>query len=80
MTRRVDPEFQFAEEHRRGFDMGGAVPADARDDPRVGISDFKRRFSKEMVAVGAEWEFEPHPARAAVARWLSDAATRIRRR
>jgi hypothetical protein len=50
------------------FDMGGAVPADARDDPRVGISDFKRRFSKEMVAVGAEWEFEPHPARAAVAR------------
>ncbi len=62
------------------FDMGGAVPAEARDDPRVGISDFKRRFSKEMVAVGAEWEFEPHPTRARLARLVSSAARRLRGR
>jgi hypothetical protein len=60
------------------FDMGGAVPADAKDDPRLGISDFKRRFSKEMVAVGAEWEFEPHPGRAAIARTLRSVAGRFR--
>jgi len=62
------------------FDMGGAVPADARDDPRAGISDFKRRFSKVEAAVGAEWEYEPHPARAALARGLRSAAQRLRGR
>ena len=60
------------------FDMGGAVPAEAKDDPRRGISDFKRRFSKEMVAVGAEWELEQHPARAALARTLRKVASRFR--
>ena len=62
------------------FDMGGAVPADAKDDPRLGISDFKRRFSKELVAVGAEWELEPHPGRAALARTVRGAANRLRGR
>lgn len=60
------------------FDMGGAVPADAEDDPRLGISDFKRRFSKEMLAVGAEWEFEPHPGRARIARGLREFVRRVR--
>lgn len=60
------------------FDMGGAVPTDAKDDPRLGISDFKRRFSKEMVAVGAEWSYEPHPTRARIARGVQRTIRRIR--
>lgn len=61
------------------FDMGGAIEAGATDDPRAGISDFKRRFSKVMVEVGAEWEYEPHPARAALARLTRAALSRLRR-
>jgi hypothetical protein len=54
------------------FDLGG-VTAEGRaaDDPRAGISEFKRRFSKEVAAVGMEWEYEPHPARARLARGLA---------
>jgi hypothetical protein len=62
------------------FDMGGAVPAEAKDDPRLGISDFKRRFSKEMVAVGAEWTYEPHPTRARIARGVQRTFRSIRGR
>jgi hypothetical protein len=61
------------------FDLGGAVPAEATSDPRLGISDFKRRFSKQLVTVGAEWEYAPHPRRAAFARLLSETAVRFRR-
>lgn len=60
------------------FDMGGAIPADAKDDPRLGISDFKRRFSKQMVAVGSEWELEPHPRRARLVRLASEFVRRAR--
>ncbi len=60
------------------FDLGGAVPAEARHDPRAGISDFKRRFSKNLVRVGGEWEYEPNPARAALARLARAAAKRLR--
>lgn len=64
---------------RRGgcawFDMGGVTDGTTESgDPRGGISDFKRRFSKEVAAVGAEWEFEPHPRRARLARGLRQAA------
>jgi hypothetical protein len=53
------------------FDMGGVATSRRPDgDPRAGIAEFKRRFSKELVPVGMEWEFEPHPLRAGVARIL----------
>mgnify|MGYP001186336072 CR=1 FL=1 len=49
----------------RWFDLGGALPQSATDDdPRAGIDGFKRRFSKEIVTVGSEWVYEPHPVRA----------------
>jgi len=49
----------------RWFDLGGALPRSATDDdPRAGIDGFKRRFSKEIVTVGSEWVYEPHPVRA----------------
>lgn len=60
------------------FDMGGAVPAESKNDKRLGISDFKRRFSKEMVAVGAEWSYEPHPTRARLARGVQRTLRAIR--
>jgi hypothetical protein len=50
------------------FDMGGARPAWVPDDdPQAGIDGFKRRFSKEVARVGAEWVLEPHPVRARLA-------------
>lgn len=50
------------------FDMGGTLPESvAGDDPRQGIDKFKRCFSKEVVAVGSEWVYEPHPGRARLA-------------
>jgi hypothetical protein len=52
------------------FDMGGVTPGQLgdTDDPLGGISDFKRFFSKTVVEVGDEWEYEPHPVRAGLAR------------
>jgi hypothetical protein len=56
------------------FDMGGISegtdPGDG--DPRRGIDGFKRRFTRDVVEVGAEWCFEPASLRS----WLS---ARIRR-
>lgn len=61
------------------FDMGGVtVHERASDDPRAGISEFKRRFSKEVVPVGMEWEYEPRPRRARLARALSKAIRLVR--
>jgi len=56
------------------FDLGGIQPA-GTEDSLSGISRFKRYFSDDVVEVGAEWIFEPHPARAAVARAIKHAAT-----
>jgi hypothetical protein len=53
------------------FDMGGMVAeGSSATDPRAGISDFKRRFSKEPATVGMEWEFVPRPRRERIARAL----------
>lgn len=52
----------------RWFDMGGALPQSAtNDDLRAGIDGFKRRFSKEIVTVGSEWVYKPHPVRTGIA-------------
>jgi len=66
------------------FDLGGVTTGTlASGDPLGGISDFKRLFSKETVAVAEDWVLNPHalPARLAAAvsgcaAWLSRAATR----
>jgi len=62
------------------FDYGG-VPAENSDgEERLGrISDFKRRFEKQVVRVAEEWVFVPHPARAALASTLSRSGERLRR-
>ena len=54
--------------------MGGMSEGTSEDDddPRGGISDFKRRFTKDIVEVGAEWVYEPPSLRS----WRSD---RVRR-
>jgi hypothetical protein len=61
------------------FDLGGTQPEQAGDS-LPGIAKFKRRFSTEVVEVGEEWQLEPHPARAAVARVISAAANWATRR
>ena len=66
------------------FDLGGATDGTASSgDPLGGISEFKRRFSKETVDVAEDWNFEPHafPARVAAlvstgAAWLRQVARR----
>jgi peptidoglycan/xylan/chitin deacetylase (PgdA/CDA1 family) len=66
------------------FDLGGVTSGTlGSGDPLGGISDFKRLFSKETVAVAEDWVLEPHalPARVAAAvsgcaAWLSRAAAR----
>ncbi len=70
------------------FDLGGVTAGTARSgDPVGGISDFKRLFSKETVAVAEDWVLEPYvlPARlAAVVRrgaaWLGPLTSRLRPR
>lgn len=56
------------------FDMGGISEGTERGegDPRRGIDGFKRRFTRDVVEVGAEWRYEPPSLRS----WLSE---RIRR-
>ena len=50
------------------FDFGGVTDGSRHgDDPRGGISDFKRRFSKEVEDVGEEWVFTPRRGRAIAA-------------
>jgi hypothetical protein len=51
------------------FDFGGITAGTHGDseDPRGGISDFKRYFSRAVQRVGHEWVLEPHPMRSRVA-------------
>lgn len=51
------------------FDMGGVsdpIPTDG-DDPREGITDFKRRFTDDLVEVGSEWSYTPDSLRSRLA-------------
>jgi hypothetical protein len=69
----------------RWFDFGGVTRGSAESgDALGGISDFKRYFSRSVVQVGAEFDFEPRPLPAAVAKasisvsqWISG---RVRRK
>lgn len=59
------------------FDFGGITDGSARRDDADalgGISDFKRAFSECVIEVGAEWLYEPRPARSALARAISRGA------
>lgn len=61
------------------FDFGGVTRGSAESgDPRGGVSDFKRYFSREVIRVGEEWVLVPHPLRAALARTTSTAARVVR--
>ena len=55
------------------FDMGGVTASSFGDagDPLGGISDFKRRFSDEVVDVGEEWVLEPGSLVGTLARGLN---------
>ncbi len=62
------------------FDFGGITAGthgDA-DDPRGGISDFKRYFSRTVVRVAQEWVLEPHPLKARIARAVGWVRGRVR--
>jgi hypothetical protein len=69
--------------HREGarwFDFGGVTTGTVgTDDPLGGISDFKRGFTREEIALGEEWVFEPRPWKARVANAASRLARRMRR-
>ncbi|MEJ2539782.1 MAG: peptidoglycan bridge formation glycyltransferase FemA/FemB family protein [Gemmatimonadota bacterium] len=57
------------------WDFGGITPGTAEDDdPRGGISDFKRYFGGEVREVGEEWVYEP----VGVAAGLARAAHRVK--
>lgn len=67
------------------FDLGG-ITSTSDDDPRAGITRFKRYFSREVVDVGEEWRFAPHRARAAIAsavggiaNWATERVDALRR-
>jgi hypothetical protein len=64
------------------FDMGGVTQGQFgdTDDPLGGISDFKRFFTKTVVPVGEEWEWEPRPTRAKLARIIGSVARLFGRR
>jgi hypothetical protein len=55
------------------FDMGGVTASRLGDggDPLGGISDFKRRFSEEVVDVAEEWVLEPASLVATLARRIN---------
>jgi len=62
------------------FDFGGVTPGSSESDDRLGrISDFKRRFSKDVVDVAEEWVYAPHLVRNAVASAISKVGTLVRR-
>lgn len=57
------------------FDFGGvSVQADGEHDPVAGISDFKQRFTKEVVRVAEEWVWTPRPMRDRIARSVARGA------
>jgi len=62
------------------FDLGGATAGTAGSgDPLGGISEFKRRFSKQTVDVAEDWVLEPHALPARVAALVSKGAAWLRR-
>lgn len=61
------------------FDLGGVTQGTLESADRLGgISDFKRHFSREVVNVRDEWQYEPHPWRARVARTLTSGAAMLK--
>jgi len=63
----------------RWFDFGGITEGAANStDPLGGISDMKRHFSHNEVAVGEEWVYEPYPMRARIADGVRSLARRFR--
>ncbi len=61
------------------FDLGGVTGGAEGEDPLAGISEFKRRFTKNEVEVGEQWELYPHPGRAALANAVTRVAALARR-
>jgi GNAT acetyltransferase-like protein len=62
------------------FDLGGATAGTTGSaDPVGGISDFKRRFCKDMADVAEDWVFEPHPLPARLAALVSTGAAWLAR-
>jgi len=62
------------------WDFGGVTMGTAEDDdPRGGISDFKRYFSQNVVQVGAEFVLEPSRTRSRVANALRFVSGLLRR-
>lgn len=60
------------------FDLGGVTLGTRAGDDALGrISEFKRRFSREEIALGEEWIYEPSVIRASVAHLASGAFWRI---
>lgn len=61
------------------FDMGGITDGTYEDDdPRGGISDFKRRFTEEVIEVGGEWSYTAPSVRATLADGIRRAAGTVR--
>jgi hypothetical protein len=62
------------------FDMGGVTAGSLGDgqDPLGGISDFKRRFSDDVIDVAEEWVFEPTSLIATLARGLNRSLHAVR--
>jgi lipid II:glycine glycyltransferase (peptidoglycan interpeptide bridge formation enzyme) len=57
------------------FDFGGvSVQRDGEHDPLARISDFKRRFAKDVIRVSEEWVWSPRPIRDRLARSLAQSA------
>jgi lipid II:glycine glycyltransferase (peptidoglycan interpeptide bridge formation enzyme) len=62
-------------EGARWFDFGGVTRgAEDKDDALAGISDFKRRFCRNEIALGEEWSYEPSRTIARIARFAGDSA------
>lgn len=65
------------------FDLGGVTQGSqvpGAVDPLAGISDFKRGFTKDEIALGEEWIYEPSAFKARVAAVVSRAMQSLRQR
>jgi hypothetical protein len=61
------------------FDFGGITTSSAGHEDRLrGISDFKRYFSNQVIAVGDEWILEPSPLRGRLAKAVGASAAWVR--